>query len=71
VQKFKKIKTVKNIGLSRGWRSIRKEIEQELQELCRQGKLTPFRQPENYLCYFIHEETDIFIMNELIDEKNY
>ncbi|CAF4200138.1 unnamed protein product, partial [Rotaria sordida] len=32
------------------------------------GKLTPFQQPQNYLCYFIHEQTDILIIDELIDQ---
>ncbi|CAF1555274.1 unnamed protein product [Rotaria sordida] len=47
------------------WKSQKVKQEQDLQEECRTGKLTPFQQPQNYLCYFIHEQTDIFKMDEL------
>ncbi|CAF3842689.1 unnamed protein product [Rotaria sp. Silwood1] len=50
------------------WKPHKVKQEQDLQEECRTGKLTPFQQPKNYLCYFIHEQTDILKIDELIDQ---
>ncbi|CAF3957574.1 unnamed protein product [Rotaria sp. Silwood1] len=50
------------------WKPKKVKQEHDLQEECRTGKLTPFQQPENYKCYFIHKQTDISIIDELIDE---
>ena len=53
---------------NRKWKPKKVEKEKTLQHLCKQGILTPFKQPENYLCHFIHSRTDIFTMDKLIDE---
>ncbi|CAF0946218.1 unnamed protein product [Rotaria sordida] len=50
------------------WKPQKVKKEQDLQEECRTGKLTPFQQPKNYLCYFMHEQTDILKIDELIDQ---
>jgi hypothetical protein len=42
--------------------------EEMLRNLCEQGILTPFKQPKNYSCYFIHLKTDIFTLDKLIDQ---
>ena len=50
------------------WIPKKVKKERELQESCRNGELTPFKQPDNYSCYFIHQRTDILIVDQLIDE---
>ncbi|CAF1688918.1 unnamed protein product, partial [Adineta ricciae] len=50
------------------WKPKKAKQERQLQELCRQGKLKPFEQPKDYRCYFIHEQTSMFTMDQLIDE---
>ncbi|CAF3398558.1 unnamed protein product [Rotaria sp. Silwood2] len=53
---------------NQSWKLKKLKQELDLQRECRNGKLTLFQQPENYLCYFIHERTDIFILDKLIDQ---
>lgn len=51
------------------WRTAKKiQKEEELEELCRQGKLQTFKPPENYSLFFINRTTDIFIIDNLIDQ---
>ncbi|CAF4994721.1 unnamed protein product, partial [Rotaria sp. Silwood1] len=47
-----------------------KKVKQEhaLQQECYNGKLKLFQQPENYSCYFINEQIDIFILDKLISQ---
>jgi len=56
------------LSRNRKWTPKKVIKEEKLRSLCKQGILTPFKQPENYSCYFIHSKTDIFIMDKLIDE---
>ncbi|CAF4914514.1 unnamed protein product, partial [Rotaria socialis] len=50
------------------WKSKKVKLEAELQEEYRQSTLTPFQPPQNYRCYYIHERTDILLIDELIDQ---
>ena len=52
----------------RNWAPKKLKKEEKLKELCEQGLLQPFKQPENYSCYFINSKTNIFTVDELIDE---
>jgi len=52
----------------RRWKPKQAAKEEQLQNLCKQGILTPFQQPQNYSCYFINSKTDIFMADKLIDE---
>jgi hypothetical protein len=56
------------LSRNRKWTPKKVKKEETLRNLCKQGILTPFKQPENYSRYFIHSRTDIFIMDKLIDE---
>lgn len=56
------------LNRTKRWKSSKLQDERQLQELCRQGKLKPFEQPEDYRLHFIHELTDIFTVDQLIDE---
>ncbi|CAM4850358.1 unnamed protein product [Rotaria magnacalcarata] len=53
---------------NQAWKPKKVKLEAELQEEYRQGTLTPFQQPQNYRCYYIHERTDILLIDELIDQ---
>ena len=53
---------------NRSWKPKKVEEEEESKRKCREGKLTPFQQPENYSNYFINRQTTIFILDELIDQ---
>ncbi|CAF1473560.1 unnamed protein product [Adineta steineri] len=50
------------------WKPAKLKKEFQLKEDCERGLLTPFQQPHNYSCYFIHKEADIFTLDYLIDE---
>ena len=52
---------------NRSWKPKKVKEEEESKRKCREGKLTPFQQPENYSNYFINRQTTIFILDELID----
>ncbi|CAF5062854.1 unnamed protein product, partial [Rotaria socialis] len=56
------------LRINQAWKSKKVKLEDELQEACRQGTLIPFQQPKNYQCYYIHERTDMLIIDELIDQ---
>ena len=53
---------------NRSWKPKKVKEEEESKRKCREGKLTPFQQPENYSNYFINRQTTIFILDELIDQ---
>lgn len=50
------------------WKPKKFDGEKKLQKLCKEGRLIPFQQPENYSCYFIHEKTEIQLVDDLIDQ---
>ncbi len=53
---------------NRSWKPKKVEEEAILRRLCETGKLKPFEQPQNYDYYFIHERTDIQLVDYLIDQ---